>query len=210
MSSSSTLLRKTVDASLSDITWMKVAKWLKPSTLKCFPATMLYGQTNCASRALSVFIGKNIPVMPGGGRSLSIDTVIETASKYGKTIKLLYDIGVGGSVADKCFLFGTVPESEGGRSGHRGCLIPVRCLGTEKLANVKPKMQAILNTGIERMILIVFNSALYEFGHCLVIRKLRDKYYLSDPLLPAGTCLELPSGEAMLLLMCSANTILGS
>jgi hypothetical protein len=211
MSTSSALLRGSVDASLQDVKWMKIAKWLKASpTLKCFPSTMVYGAKTCASKALAIYVGKAVPTLPGGGRSLSIDTVCETAHKHGLPMKLLYDIGANGSTADRCLLFGTVPNVEGGCSGDKGCLIAVRNAGTTKLADVRPKMETILDSGVERMTLIVFNDALYEFGHCIVIRRLKDKFYLSDPLLPAGTCLCIPSRDHMVLLMCSATTILGA
>ena len=107
------------------------------------------------------------------------------------------------------WIFGTIPEAAGGSSGAKGCLIPVKNSGRSKLSEVRPRMEAILNSGVQKMIWIVLNPTLYEFGHCLVIRRLEDNFSLSDPLLPAQTVLKIPSREELVLLMSSSTTILG-
>lgn len=207
---SSDLLRRCVDASLENANWMKLALWLKPSaTLKCHASTMVYGSKTCASKALCIYMGKTIPTLPD--RKPSVEIVCAMANAHGVDMRLLYDIGPDGALPQKCLMFGTVPAAEGGRSGARGCLIPVKNAGTGDLAATRAKMEQLLSNGVRKMTLIVFNPALYPEGHCICLRKVgTSKWYLSDPLMPAGTCLALPSKEALVLLMAGATTILGA
>lgn len=124
-------------------------------------------------------------------------------------MSVLYDAGDSGEEADRCLLFGTVPSEEGGRSGARGCLIPVKGAGTGDAKAIFRRMKELLHGGVRKMMLIVYNPALYPLGHCICVKKVGDAWYLSDPLMPAGACMKLPGEDALALLMAGVTTILG-
>ena len=201
-----TLLARCVDAKLETGSWLKLAKWLIISpTVTCFPAPMKYGALTCASKALSIYIGEKVPTLPD---KPSVDMLIQTASSYRAAMKLLFDIG-DDDVAAKCLILGTLPKEEGKPSGDRACLIPVKNAGTGDTTTRIATMKKILGDGARKLILIVFNPQLHPKGHCIVLRKQDHQWYCSDPLMPAGSCLVMPSKAAVVLLMAGARTILG-
>lgn len=201
-----TLLARCVDAKLETGSWLKLAKWLTISpTVTCHAAPMRYGALTCASKALAIFIGQDVPTLPNNP---SIEMLIQSASSYKAAIRLLFDIG-DDDVAAKCLILGTLPKEEGKPTGDRACLIPVKCAGTGDTAERIATMKQILNDGARKLILIVFNPQLHPKGHCIVLRKQDHQWYCSDPLMPASSCLVMPSKAAVVLLMCSARTILG-
>lgn len=203
----STLLARCVDASLSNNGWLKLAKWLEPCVkLKCFPAGMLYGFHTCASKALAIYLGQAVPTLPS---KPTIETVINTARTYGSALDLLYDVD-NSAKAERCLLFGTMPAVGGSdKSGGRGCLIPIKNNGTGSTTAIMEHMRQLLASGVRKMTLTIFNETLFPCGHCTILKKIKERWYLSDPHLPPGMVLKVPSEEAVILLMCGATTIIG-
>lgn len=199
------LLARCVDASLATNSWLRIAKWLEPSPLRCFPAPMRFGSKTCASKALCIYIGKKIPTLPPHP---TLDMVINTANENGSPMKLLHH-AEDDEIAERCLMFGTIPLEEGGSHGERGALIAIKNNGARNVETVKATMQELLDAGLRKMTLIVYNQTLYQDGHCIVLKKVKTTWLLSDPLMPPGSCLIMPSEEAVALLMCGAKTIVG-
>jgi hypothetical protein len=198
-----TLLKRCVDSQLTDLSWMRLATC---PVLKCFEATMKYGEHSCATRALSMYVSAKVTGLP---KKPTTEDVCAASAGFGKPLRLLYD-RAGQAAPDRSLIFGTVPAEDGDQNrGAKGFLIPIKTSGGTDVRPVYQQMNELLESGVKRMILIVFNSALYPIGHCLLVCVTKKSFVLSDPFLPAGTCVVLPSKEALLLLMSSATTILG-
>jgi hypothetical protein len=196
-------LARCVDASLSTNSWLRIAKWLSFSPLRCFPAPMRYGSKTCASKALCIYIGKKVETLRG---MPTLDMVIETAKQNGAPMELLYHAE---ELPERCLMFGTIPADEGGSHGDKGALIAVKHNGSGDLNTVRAHMQSLMDGGVKKMTLTVFNQTLYPDGHCIVLKKVKNTWLLSDPLMPPASCLIMPSEEALVLLMCGARTIVG-
>lgn len=185
--------------------WHDAALWLSPSkTVKCFDSCMKYGETSCTENALSMFVGKHMS-LPAGYTTREVCTA---AAGAGSVLNVVWHA----PLPSHAMLFATVKD-ETGQKGKAGCLLPVRMgvAGADPVQERLPAMVTILETGASKLLLIMYNEKLYPNGHCIVLQKARGRWYLSDPHMPSTVCLLMPPGiEHMLLLMCSASTILAN
>ena len=197
------LLDMAVDADLHE-DWQPAALWLRSSkAVKCMDSTMKYGETTCTEKALSMYVGKEVTLPPG----YTTREVCEVAAENKSLLNVVWH----SALPSEALLFATVKDATG-QQAEKGCLLPIRIPdAVDTVESRMVDMAHILDTGISKLFLIIFNPALYPKGHCIVLQKAKGRWYLSDPHMPPQTCLVMPQPkDFLLLLMCSAAPIFGN
>lgn len=171
--------------------WRDVLYELELSHYTCKnPATMKYEGSDCASKALSIALGYDITCRGNGS---AVD-MLRTAAIENVTAEIVWEQPV---EATRRYLFSHTSDPP------TAIIIPLQ--GNDKTP--PRKLRHVLDEYSVAM-LALRQVKLYPDGHWIVLQKLNDVWYVSDPLLPAGACYEIPSRK-LVMFLAGADIIIG-
>jgi hypothetical protein len=200
----SVLTKSSLHHDLTDPNWEKCAVRLSISrSVKCFDAAMHYRQFVCGKRALSIFLHQKITDVR---THCTLEDLCAKSQTLGVPLKVLWEQD---ELPSKCGVVVSMRKHKQDAGGSYAYMFIVTGMGEACPTEAFQKARSSIPEHHNRLLLCMYHPGFYPHNHCVVLRRVNNVWYLSDPLMPSGCCMKIPTLGLFWMLIIGATSVLG-